>query len=114
METLASRASTLATRILNSNTFINICLLASFATLSARSSAQQKQIQALETQKEALIRSNKEMKRTVWGWKQQLYADAEVAGMDRIKAVFGDSVAVAASGANGEATGKLPAAKILI
>ena len=92
----ANRLVGVATRAANSNAVINVCLIASFAALSVRSINQQKNIEALEAEKDSLIKSNKAMKKTMWDWKQQLFAKAEAeAGtilvpLARLKAIYGE------------------------
>ncbi|KAF7837413.1 3-isopropylmalate dehydratase large subunit, chloroplastic isoform B [Senna tora] len=83
------------TRALNNNTFINICLVASFATLGVRSANQQKVIEALEAEKENIVKSNKDMRKAMWDWKQQLFAEAStdsaVVPLARLKAIYGEA-----------------------
>ncbi|GAB2290367.1 hypothetical protein Dimus_024647 [Dionaea muscipula] len=119
MEAAAARAANIATRAISSNTFINICLVGSFLMLSVRSVKQQKDIEALEAQKESLIKSNKAMKKAMWDWKQQLFAEASfpdsaIVPLDRLKAIYGDVVTAAPAGATAEESGKLPATKIMM
>ncbi|XP_015571458.1 uncharacterized protein LOC8274113 [Ricinus communis] len=91
----ANRLVGLASRAANSNAVINVCLVGSFAALCARSIYQQKDIQALEAEKDTLIKSNKAMKKTMWDWKQQLFAEAEsdaaLVPLARLKAIYGDA-----------------------
>lgn len=84
----------IATRAANSNTVINVCLMASFATLGVRSMNQQNAIEAMEAEKESLTKSNKSIRKTMWDWKQQLYAeamaDSAVVPLARLKAIYGE------------------------
>ncbi|KAK6939874.1 hypothetical protein RJ641_029405 [Dillenia turbinata] len=73
---MASRVVELANRAANNNTVVNVFLLGLFGALCARSVSQQRNIEALEVEKESLIKSNKAMKKTMWDWKQQLFAEA--------------------------------------
>ncbi|KAK7278526.1 hypothetical protein RJT34_23556 [Clitoria ternatea] len=84
-----------AKRAANNNTVINVCLVASFVTLGIRSLKQQKTIEALEAERESLVKSNKSIRKTIWEWKQQLYAEAStdsaVVPLDRLKAIYGEA-----------------------
>ncbi|XP_061356809.1 uncharacterized protein LOC133301204 [Gastrolobium bilobum] len=86
-----------AKRASNNNTVINVCLVASFVTLAIRSMNQQKTIEALEAEKESLVKSNKSIRKTIWDWKQQLYAEAStdsnsaVVTLARLKAIYGEA-----------------------
>ncbi|KAI4345900.1 hypothetical protein L6164_012986 [Bauhinia variegata] len=84
-----------AKRGTSNNKLINVCLGASFVTLYVRSMNQQKVIDSLEAEKESLVKSNKAMKKTMWDWKQQLYAEASsdspLVPLARIKAIYGDA-----------------------
>ncbi|KAG4982848.1 hypothetical protein JHK87_027597 [Glycine soja] len=66
----AARSEPSSTRAVNSNAVINVCLLASFATLDVRSMNQKKSIEALQDEKESLTKSNKSIRKTSWDWKQ--------------------------------------------
>ncbi|XP_021743728.1 uncharacterized protein LOC110709789 [Chenopodium quinoa] len=96
---LASRAMNIVNRLINSNTFVNICLLGSFTALGVRSMSQENLIEALESEKQAIANSNKAMKKSIWDWKQKLYADASspetaIVPLSRLKAIYGEVVAV--------------------
>ncbi|KAJ1377935.1 hypothetical protein SESBI_48360 [Sesbania bispinosa] len=84
-----------AKRASNNNTVINVCLIASFVTLGVRSINQQKIIEALEAEKESLTKSNKSIRKTIWDWKQQLYAEAStdsaLVPLARLKAIYGEA-----------------------
>ena len=95
---LASKAMSAATRAANNNTVINVFLVGAFVALSARSGMQQRDIQALEAQKYSLLQSNKDMKKVMWDWKQQLFAEASspdtaIVPLARLKAIYGESPA---------------------
>ncbi|GAB4859576.1 hypothetical protein Ancab_011044 [Ancistrocladus abbreviatus] len=96
---LAARAINIVTRLINSNTFVNICLVGSFVALGVRSVNQQKLIEALEAEKESLVNSNKTMKKTIWDWKHQLFAEAAspesaIVPLSTLKAIYGEAVTV--------------------
>ncbi|CAO2834531.1 unnamed protein product [Amaranthus hypochondriacus] len=87
----------LLNRIINSNTFINICLVGSFTALAVRSMNQQYLIESLEVQRQLLTDTNKSMKKTMWDWKQKLYAEASspdtaIVPLSRLKAIYGEVV----------------------
>ncbi|KAL2325043.1 hypothetical protein Fmac_024101 [Flemingia macrophylla] len=90
-----NRIVSIATRAANNNTVINVCLVASFSILGVRSMNQQNTIEALEAEKESLTKSNKSLRKTMWDWKQQLYAeastDAAVVPLARLKAIYGEA-----------------------
>lgn len=93
MEQLITKAMDIAKRAGNSNIVINSFLFASFVALSVRSMNQQKEIGALEEVKDSLVKSNKAVRKTIWDWKQQLYADAALDGavvpLSKLKAIYG-------------------------
>ncbi|KAG8378273.1 hypothetical protein BUALT_Bualt08G0120400 [Buddleja alternifolia] len=110
-------------RAVNSNAVINSLLAAVFGTLAARSVVQERTIEALEAEKDALVKSNKSIQRTVWEWKQKLYAEAEadqqnaVVSLSTLKSIYGEVVASASpviSGGDDKQDGKSPAPKIMI
>lgn len=78
----------------NNKTLINVCLVVSFGALSARSIKQQREIEALEAEKDSLLNSNKALKKSMWDWKQQLFAEASsesaLVPLARIKAIYGE------------------------
>ncbi|KAJ9167085.1 hypothetical protein P3X46_021762 [Hevea brasiliensis] len=90
----ANRLVGAAMRASNNNTVINVCLVGSFVVLSVRSVSQQKDIEALEAEKDSLIKSNKALKKTMWDWKQQLFAeadsDAALVPLARLKSIYGE------------------------
>lgn len=81
----------------NNNTVIDVCLVGSFLALCYRSVTQQKDIEALEAEKNSLIRSNKAMKKAMWDWKQQLFAEASsesaLVPLSRLKVIYGEAPA---------------------
>ncbi|KAL2892993.1 hypothetical protein RDABS01_008902 [Bienertia sinuspersici] len=92
-------AMNMANKLINSNTFINIFLVGSFTALGARSMYQQNLIEALESEKQALTNTNKSMKKSMWDWKQQLYAEASspdtaIVPLSRLKAIYGEVISV--------------------
>lgn len=86
-----------AMRAMNNNTVIDICLLASFATMGIRSVNQQKVIEVLEAEKESLVKSNKAMRNVMWDWKLQLFAEAStdsaLVPLSSLRAIYGEAPA---------------------
>ncbi|KAL1060655.1 hypothetical protein V6Z11_1Z080900, partial [Gossypium hirsutum] len=70
-------------------------LVTSFAVLGIRSLNQQNVIESLEAQKDSLTKSNKALKKVMWDWKQQLFAEASspspLVPLDSLKAIYGES-----------------------
>ncbi|KAF8411778.1 hypothetical protein HHK36_004337 [Tetracentron sinense] len=90
----ASRMISGAMKLKNNNTVINIFLLGSFAALSIRSMSQQKNIEALESERDSLFKTNKAMKKAMWDWKQQLFAEATDSSpvpLSKLKAIYGEA-----------------------
>ncbi|KAH9691156.1 hypothetical protein KPL70_016019 [Citrus sinensis] len=91
---LANKLTNLAIKAINSNTVVNTCLIASFAALTLRSVKQQNDIEGLESEKESIVKANKDLKKRMWDWKQQLYAEATTESalvpLARLKAIYGD------------------------
>ncbi|KAH7524517.1 hypothetical protein FEM48_Zijuj06G0127800 [Ziziphus jujuba var. spinosa] len=89
---VANRIANAVIRAVNNNTVINVCLVGSFVALGVRSVNQQKYIEALEAEKDSLVKSNKAMKKTMWDWKQQLFAESEsheaLVPLARLKAIY--------------------------
>ncbi|OWM67939.1 uncharacterized protein LOC116197319 [Punica granatum] len=82
----------------NNNTVIDVCLVGSFLALCYRSMKQQKDIKALEEEKNSLIKSNNAMKKATWDWKQQLFAEASSAEsalvpLSRLQVIYGEAPA---------------------
>ncbi|XP_015885674.2 uncharacterized protein LOC107421052 [Ziziphus jujuba] len=92
---VANRIANAVIRAVNNNTVINVCLVGSFVALGVRSVNQQKYIEALEAEKDSLVKSNKAMKKTMWDWKQQLFAESEsheaLIPLARLKAIYGEA-----------------------
>ncbi|KAH7861967.1 hypothetical protein Vadar_033147 [Vaccinium darrowii] len=92
----ASKVMNAATRASNNNTVINVFLVGAFVALSVRSVKQQRDIEALESQKDRLLITNKAMKKSMWDWKQQLFAEASspdtaIVPLSKLKAIYGES-----------------------
>ena len=89
----------LAENLSNNDRAVSAALAAGFAVLVARSVGHQSDIDALEAEKASLMESNKEMKRSMWSWKQSLYADASdsesppLVPLARLKAIYGEAPA---------------------
>ncbi|VFQ75537.1 unnamed protein product [Cuscuta campestris] len=114
-----------ANKAASSNTVVNAFLLSIFGALSARSFKQQRNIEALEAEKNSLVESNKSMRKTMWDWKQQLYAEAEslsshaLVPLSKLKAIYGDQESASpplARSSNGksEGSGKTPGSRFII
>ncbi|XP_034675099.1 uncharacterized protein LOC117906234 isoform X1 [Vitis riparia] len=86
-----NRVMSIAGRAANNNTVINVLLVGSFAALTVRSVNQQRNIEALEAEKESLVKTNKALKKTVWDWKQQLFAEPQPVPLARLKAIYGEA-----------------------
>lgn len=91
----ANKLVNAAVKAVNRNAVINTCLIASFVALSVRSLKQQYEIEALESEKESLDKANKAMKKAIWDWKQQLFAEAAatetaLVPLARLKAIYGE------------------------
>lgn len=116
------QAANLLQRAVNSNAVINTLLAGIFAVLSVRSVEQQRQIEALEAEKAALVKANKGLKKTVWNWKQQLFSEAEanpqnaVVPLSTLKVIYGEATPAAPVIAGGADKGdeKSPTSKIMI
>ncbi|XVF64579.1 hypothetical protein PTKIN_Ptkin09bG0180100 [Pterospermum kingtungense] len=91
----ANRLAALATRATNNNVVIDVCLFTSFAVLGVRSLSQQKLIEDLEAEKASLTKTNKDMKKAMWDWKQQLFAEATsntpLVPLANLKAIYGEA-----------------------
>ncbi|KAF6172750.1 hypothetical protein GIB67_000808 [Kingdonia uniflora] len=80
----------------SNNILINTFLVGSFVALSIRSLTQQREIESLEAEKDSLLNTNKSIKKTIWDWKQQLFAEAQagtnpvVVPLARLKAIYGE------------------------
>lgn len=93
----ANRVVSAAIKATNNNAVINVGLVGSFVVLAVRSLNQQRDIEALEAQKDSLTHSNKAVKKAMWEWKQQLFAEASstesaLVPLTRLKAIYGEAV----------------------
>ncbi|KAI3464508.1 hypothetical protein Pfo_021171 [Paulownia fortunei] len=85
-------------RAANSSAVINTLLVGAFGALAARSVAQERTIEALEAEKDSLLKTNKVIKNTIWEWKQKLYAEAEanpqktLVPLSTLKSIYGEVV----------------------
>ncbi|CAK9169035.1 unnamed protein product [Ilex paraguariensis] len=90
----ASKVMGFASRAASKNTMINVFLVGSFVALSIRSVNQQNNMEALEAEKDSLVTANKAMKKTMWDWKQQLFAEASAENslvpLSKLKAIYGE------------------------
>ncbi|KAK9096044.1 hypothetical protein Sjap_021541 [Stephania japonica] len=97
----AGRAMNTVLRTSNNNTIINAFLVASFVALGVRSVNQQRLIDSLQAEKQSLIKTNKSIKKTMWEWKQQLFADASDSpsspsspvSLAKLKSIYGEAQA---------------------
>lgn len=94
---MANKIAMLVSEARNKNAVINTCLGVSFVILGLRSDKKQKYVEALQEQKDSLFKSNKEMKVTMWHWKQKLFAEATSAGpstvvvpLSTLKAIYSE------------------------
>ncbi|KAL6962147.1 hypothetical protein U1Q18_037101 [Sarracenia purpurea var. burkii] len=92
----ASKAMSVATRASNNPTVINVLLVGGFTALSVRSVKQQRDIEALEAEKISLLKTNKDMRKAMWDWKQQLFSDASspdtaLVPLSKLKSIYGES-----------------------
>lgn len=118
-------------RAANSNALMNVLLLGCFGALSVRSMYQQREIEALEAEKDSLLKANKGIKATIWDWKKQLFAEAEAAEaapkdsknskeaplvpLSKLKAIYGEvTTSSFPAGDSDKGDCKSPASKILI
>lgn len=68
---------------------------------------QGREIEALQAEKDSLLKENKGIKRTIWDWKQTLYAEAEanpheaLVSLASLKSIYGDVVTSKALVASG-------------
>ncbi|EYU22960.1 hypothetical protein MIMGU_mgv1a016463mg [Erythranthe guttata] len=111
-------------RAANSNAVVNTILLGAFGALAARSMFQERTIEAMEAEKDSLLKTNKAIKSTIWEWKQKLYAEAEanphetLVPLSTLKSIYGEVVTdptpPALSATDDKQEGKSPAPKIMI
>ncbi|CAA7048130.1 unnamed protein product [Microthlaspi erraticum] len=117
---MANKIAMLLSEAMNSNAVINTCLGVSFVVLGLRSDKQQKYVEALQEQKESLFKSNKEMKVTMWEWKQQLFAEAASAGnsavvpLSTLKAIYGEVTTTTQPGDAVKEEAKVSAPRIMV
>ncbi|XP_021900685.1 uncharacterized protein LOC110816699 isoform X1 [Carica papaya] len=115
----ANKIGALATRLIDNKTAINVFLGGSFLALGVRSLNQQKDIEALEAEKESLIKSNKAIREAMWNWKQQLFAEATAAAdnalvpLSKLKAIYGEA-STPQSGDAGKEDVKSPASRFVV
>ncbi|MCE0481778.1 hypothetical protein HAX54_039823 [Datura stramonium] len=99
---LASKVGDAVNKALNSNKVLNVVLLGAFGLLCARSVQQQRNMETLEAEKNSLLNSNKAMKKAMWDWKQQLFAEAALPDallpLSKIKAIYGEVQTTTSSG----------------
>ncbi|GAV71981.1 hypothetical protein CFOL_v3_15470 [Cephalotus follicularis] len=92
---VVNRLVNIAKRAASNDTVIDICLVGSFVALMVRSGKQQRDIKSLEVEKESLTKTNKAMKKTLWDWKQQLFAEAQsdtaLVPLARLQAIYGEA-----------------------
>lgn len=111
-----------ASKAASSNTVVNVFLVGSFVGLGIRSMNQQSEIEALEAQKEALLKSNKSVKQTLWNWKQQLFAEASSATannpplvpLSKLKLIYGEVSTIPSAGDSEKKDGRATTPKIII
>ncbi|KAK6132003.1 hypothetical protein DH2020_034229 [Rehmannia glutinosa] len=117
------RVASALNRAVNSNAVINTLLVAVFGALAARSVVQERTIEALEAEKDSLLKANKVIKNTIWDWKQKLYSEAEanpqkaLVPLSTLKSIYGEVVTPATSvlsGGDDKQDGNPPAPKIMI
>ncbi|KAG7594443.1 hypothetical protein ISN45_Aa01g031930 [Arabidopsis thaliana x Arabidopsis arenosa] len=117
---MANKIAMFLSEAMNNNVVINTCLGVSFVVLGLRSDKQQKYVEALAEQKDSLFKSNKEMKVTMWEWKQQLFAEAASAGnaavvpLSSLKAIYGEVTTTTQSGDTAKEESKVSTPKIMI
>ncbi|EFH54601.1 hypothetical protein ARALYDRAFT_324508 [Arabidopsis lyrata subsp. lyrata] len=117
---MANKIAMFLSEAMNNNVVISTCLGVSFVVLGLRSDKQQKYVEALAEQKDSLFKSNKEMKVTMWEWKQQLFADAASAGnaavvpLSKLKAIYGEATTTTQSGDTTKEESKVSTPKIMI
>ncbi|KAI3414585.1 uncharacterized protein J3R85_016101 [Psidium guajava] len=113
----ANRALASLMKIANNDIVIDVCLVGAFAALCGRSVNQQKYIEALEAEKESLVKSNKATKKAMWDWKQQLFAeaasDSALLPLAKLKVIYGEAPSPQAGNTVG-GNAKSPASKFVI
>ncbi|XP_010551109.1 PREDICTED: uncharacterized protein LOC104821809 [Tarenaya hassleriana] len=81
---MASKMATVVSEAMNSTTAVYTFLGVAFVALGVRSNGLQKRVEALESEKDSLLKSNKSMKTNIWDMKQLLYAEAAAAGASAV------------------------------
>ncbi|XAR62797.1 hypothetical protein NMG60_11017677 [Bertholletia excelsa] len=115
----ANKLMSLVTRAANSNAVLNTLLVGAFVALSVRSVNQQRDIEALEAEKDSLLQSNKAMKKAMWDWKQQLFAEASspdtaIVPLFKLKEIYGEAPAAIQSSVDDQRRDGKPAASKFI
>ncbi|XP_009630941.1 uncharacterized protein LOC107762618 [Nicotiana tabacum] len=115
-----SKVGEAVNKAVNSNKVLNVVLLGAFGFLCVRSVQQQRNIQVLETEKDSFLNSNKAMKKAMWDWKQQLFAEADLPNpllpLSKLKSIYGE-VQTAPTSSGGDAQkgdGKSPASAFVV
>ncbi|RZC94520.1 hypothetical protein C5167_026251 [Papaver somniferum] len=107
----------------SNNKVINVFLVGVFGALCYRSVNQQKLIEALEVEKSALLQTNKSLKKSMWDWKQSLFADASddessPLSLSKLKIIYGEAPisqqGIAAVAVNNEDSKKTSETRIMI
>ncbi|GLT49817.1 hypothetical protein SLA2020_233480 [Shorea laevis] len=92
---IVNKLAGLVTKAANNNVVIDGLLVTSFVALCVRSVNQEKNIETLEAEKESLTKTNKAMKKAMWDWKQQLFAeaasDSALVPLATLKAIYGEA-----------------------
>ncbi|KAL4352168.1 hypothetical protein GQ457_06G024630 [Hibiscus cannabinus] len=112
-----NKLAALATRAANNNVVLDVCLVTTFSVLCIRSLNQQNVIESLEAERDSLTKANKTMKKTMWDWKQQLFAEASsdspLVPLAKLKAIYGESTTPSTGDAVKEG-GKSPPTKFIV
>lgn len=93
-------------RAAENNTVVNTFLGAVFCALTARAWGQEQTFLALDAEKQALLKKNKEMKSSIWEWKQTLYAEAAanprkaLVPLSTLQSIYGDVVTAVSDSGN--------------
>ncbi|KAH6757459.1 hypothetical protein C2S51_038817 [Perilla frutescens var. frutescens] len=100
------RVSSALNRAASNPTVVNTFLGVAFCALTARSWLQDQTISVLEAEKEALLKTNKQIKSIIWESKQALYAEASanpqkaIVPLSTLQAIYGDAVTPAPNSGN--------------
>lgn len=93
-------------RAAESNAVVNTFLGAVFCALTARAWGQEQTVRALEAEKKVLATKNKEIKTSIWEWKQTLYAEAAanprkaLVPLSTLQSIYGDVVTAVTDSGN--------------